>query len=770
MRHDFFGKTEKLLIGTALGVFVICLYCLFFDPTVFGLWQSHQKKSNKPVVGQITFLENDTRHQQLGTLSWQPAQNKQQVHLGDSIFTGARSRSQVTFAKDGGHVDLGENTLLVFGKVQNVEVPNFIEGNFRLQVKGEMKIAIAGEVTQIKGENSEVQIFMDKKVKKPQLKVLKGKAIVKQGTAPAVELKTNQVSALRVPASIPSSIKEPELEAVKIEELKTVQTLQPADETLFYTSQLYDFYEKKDNLLARKDQRPSYVNFQKKLSWVTQGDVQKIWGQLSSTPGFDKSVLPFESSEKEFTLNHAFLGENHWKLSIDNKNWTTASKFFVKSTLLPIEHLKVTFPQSTYAIFNQPININGIIEAPVGISNFVFEFSRSPDFPTTATRIHWLAKNQLSLKINTPGNYYLRVRGVNQKMEITDFSNVIEIKAARPEPPSMPRLAKENFSVYQGERVQLGWDTSSGSKDFEVLITDKNGNLVANKIVNEDKLSWKTTKTGTYKAQISSIDKWGQKSASVQATVQVKPKPLPEQNQLQPTLSQTASNKAPEVRKPSSLPTSESAMSLNVPDESIKNLSLSSSKLQLEGAVFSMHSQGQESKPAVLAFTGRILNWWDSNGFEGAVKSKAASLDNNANVPAPLQLEARYHHRWFLPFNLFSSGNTQVSLIGGYEFYRNPTVGYSPQYDLIKTGFSVDFPLMRNWDTGGEMLYGYGLDSSQKYEISGRLNYYIQRKWSMGVGYRMHFFEAGSDKSAPPMGVPYREAYGEGYSVLRWHY
>lgn len=769
MRHDFLGKSEKLLIGGALSLFVVCMYCLLFDPTIFGLWESKHKKSNQPIVGQITFLENDTRRQQEGTLGWEQAKNKQSIHLGDSVFTGSKSRSQVSFV-EGGYVDLGENTLLTFTKVKNEKLPNLAEGNFRLQVHGEMKLAIAGEVTEIKGDRTEVQVFMDKKINKPQLKVLKGKALVKQGSAPAVELKINQVSALRPPNRIPSSVTETELEAVKIEEPKTVQTLQQADETIFYISKFYDFYERKENAIVRRDQRPNYVSFQKKLSWITQGDVQKVSGQLSSTSEFDKSVLPFETSQKEFSLNQVFLGENHWRLSLDSKNWLPASKFFVKSAFLPNDTLKIAFPQSTYAMFNQPISIKGVIQAPADITNFVFEFSRVPSFPNGKTNIHWLSKNQLSLKLNSRGSYYLRVRGVNQKMEITDFSEVVEIKADKPELPEAPRLAKENFNVFEGESVQLGWSNSSES-DFEVLITDKNGKLVANKIMEENKFSWKTKKPGIYKAQISALDEWGQKSTSVQAIVQVKPKSI-EPSQLQPTLSKASEPIVEPVRKPSSLPTTQSAMSLNMSDDNTnKNLALTSSKLQFEGAVFSMHVQEQEANPSVLAFTGRLINWWDSNGFEGSIKSKAASLDNNPNVPAPLQLEARYHHRWLLPFNLFSpGGSTQFSLIGGYEFYRNPTQGYSPQYDLVKTGFAVDFPVMRNWDTGGEILYGYGMDQSTKYEISGRLNYYIQRKWSMGVGYRMHLFEAGSNKSAPPIGVPYREAYGEGYSVLRWHY
>ena len=771
MRQEstFFGKTELLLISAASCVFIICMYCLMFDPTIFGLWNSRtHKKSNQPIVGQITFLENDTRHQQEGTLVWEQATKKQDVHVGDSIFTGSKSRSQVAFTK-GGHVDLGENTMLTFSKIKNETLPNFTEGNFRLKVNGEMKLAIAGEVTQINGDHTEVQIFMDKKVKKPQLKVLKGKALVTQGKAPAVELKVNQVSELRAPANIQEV--DPATQAVKIEEPKTVQTLQNADEIIFYTSQLYDFYEKKDNALVRRYEKPNYVNLQKKLSWNTQGDVSKVYGQLSVNPEFDKSVRPFESTQKEFTLDHVFLGANNWRLSLDGKNWTTSAQFFVRSQSLQIEKPKISFSQTAYAIFNQPINVQGLIEAPQEISNFVYEFSTSPQFPANGTRIQWLTKNQLSLRLDKAGSYYIKVRGLNERMEITEFSDVIEIKAARPERPNMPKLAKDNFNIFQGENIQLHWNKTSNNENFEVLIKDKSGNLIESKITDKDKLDWKAMKPGSYNAQISSIDEWGQKSVtSAEASIHVKSKPAPAIEQLQPRLAE--SSRKTEDRKPSSVPSAQSAMSLNMPDDNVKNnITLTSSKLQIEGAVFSMYAQEKQDKPTVFAFTGRGLNWWGSNGVEGSLKTKVASLDNNSNTPSPLQIEARYHHRWFLPFNPFSSsGNTQFSLVAGYEFYRNPTVGYSPQYDLVKTGFTIDFPVFKNWDTGGEVLYGYGLDQSTKYEISGRFNYYLQRNWSAGFGYRMHMFEAGSNKSAPPQGVPYREAYGEGYSVLRWHY
>ncbi|MGE0633000.1 MAG: hypothetical protein AB7O96_11365, partial [Pseudobdellovibrionaceae bacterium] len=330
------------------------------------------------------------------------------------------------------------------------------------------------------------------------------------------------------------------------------------------------------------------------------------------------------------------------------------------------------------------------------ISNFVIEYSRSPEFSSNATRINWRQNRSLALELKTPGRMFLRVRGVNSKMEITKFSDVVEIQA---------ELATREGSRLAGEKFKIG----------------PNGHA-----------------RGSLKTQYQKITK-------------IKDSP---------------------VRKPSAIPQEESTIKTNISNEIGKaNLGLESSRLQLEGAVFAMHAQEKEDRSNVLAFTGRTINWWDSHGFEGSLKSKAASLSKGSDSPSPLQLEVRYHYRWLLPYHLFSSsGSTQFSLIAGYELYRNSTVGYSPQYDLVKTGFSVDLPVFTRWDTGGEVLYGYGLDQSKKYEISGRVNYYLQRNWSMGVGYRLHLFEAGSDKSAPPMGAPYREGYGEGYSVLRWHY
>lgn len=111
-----------------------------------------------------------------------------------------------------------------------------------------------------------------------------------------------------------------------------------------------------------------------------------------------------------------------------------------------------------------------------------------------------------------------------------------------------------------------------------------------------------------------------------------------------------------------------------------------------------------------------------------------------------------------------------MSWLAGIELYRNQGNGpFSKGYDLLKTGLTFEFPLLSRWETGGELIYGYGFDSSTKYEISGHIHYFLLEEWTFGVGYRLHLFQAGSEATTP-YGLPYREGFGEGYSAVKWHY
>jgi hypothetical protein len=205
------------------------------------------------------------------------------------------------------------------------------------------------------------------------------------------------------------------------------------------------------------------------------------------------------------------------------------------------------------------------------------------------------------------------------------------------------------------------------------------------------------------------------------------------------------------------------------------NDAYSASLLQLamgsEG-MLSSDQQVQNQDPSLTAeFELRGFKWWDRVGAEASVQSQTLGLNGTSRQTQTLSIQAQGHYRWTVPWHWFSFlREVQLSALLGAEAYRSAgTHDYSQGYNLLKTGFTLEFPLGSRWFTGGELLYGEALDASYKYEASGHLNYFIRRQWSCGAGYRVQFFQAGSSASSPS-GLPYREAYGQTDLMLRYSF
>ena len=100
---------------------------------------------------------------------------------------------------------------------------------------------------------------------------------------------------------------------------------------------------------------------------------------------------------------------------------------------------------------------------------------------------------------------------------------------------------------------------------------------------------------------------------------------------------------------------------------------------------------------------------------------------------------------------------SHASLIVGAESYHSATSSeFESIYQILKLGGMLHIPSTT--------------DFSKKYELSGYVNYYINPRWTFGLGYRTQFFETQNPQDAPNGIYPYREAYGETFSQLRWNY
>lgn len=352
--------------------------------------------------------------------------------------------------------------------------------------------------------------------------------------------------------------------------------------------------------------------------------------------------------------------------------------------------LKSEAPTSTI------LNISG-----ENFSGYVLEISQDANFPVGDTTVQWTKQNQSVAQFKEVGHFYYRVRGVNEKTELTAYSNTQEIQVE----PEMPRLAG---MTVQREQIQ------------------------------------KPAKKISRKTSARKIAAVPQKTKS-EPRHQEKPK-----------------------RKPSSIDSTATSAMPNPPPDIKINQGFSSSKVAFESGLFSVYSPDEADigrrEPVALSWGLRVKHWFSKSGVEAGFRMKAADQNSSAKGIDPLTVDARYHYQlpWF--------HSNQVSIFGGYEMYRNIGTGYFAQkYDLVNLGFSTDFPVGSRWDMGGEALLGLADDKSRKYQLSGRLHYYLKKNWTAGLGYRLYYFEAGSAKTAP-LEYPYKEAYGEGFFSLEWHY
>ncbi len=546
-------------------------------------------------------------------------------------------------------------------------------------VNGTIKIAIAGKITEIRGNNSEVQVII-KSRKKPQIRLIQGSALLKNESGATQILSQNLVTPLTTVA---------ERAPAEAEPATPPSIIESSLETVVHTDVLYDFYVNRNGQLKLRSQRRSFVPHVVRLNWKTQGPVEHVYGQLADNADFSTSGAFFTASSANSSaeFKHAYLGLNFYSLSADGKIWSEARPFSVVAESLNVAPPKIHLSTKKLYLDTGPGKISVKPEGESDeLSYYIVDIAPDEKFRPEETRSFLTGHHGLILPFKAAQTLYMRARGVNADLQITSFSLVskVEILEKSPPPPALPlKLVKAVPSI---------------------------------------------------------------------------PKIL-------------------SLRKPTATETATSSLKLEPDITGFLNPNYLSSKLSFEGAAFTMYSQDQveqgKANPTALMLGIRTMNWFDNQGVEASFKTKVSTISSSqASDVAPMQLEARYHHRWSLPFSPFSRlGSSQMSLFAGYEYYRNPQGGslFSPRYDLLKAGLALSFPVDRRWDTGGELAYGYGLDQSQKYEISGYLSYYLQKNWSIGAGYRMHLFIAGSDESSP-LGLPYREGFGEGYTVLRWHY
>ncbi len=199
------------------------------------------------------------------------------------------------------------------------------------------------------------------------------------------------------------------------------------------------------------------------------------------------------------------------------------------------------------------------------------------------------------------------------------------------------------------------------------------------------------------------------------------------------------------------------------------------SSIAVSGFMWTQYSTLQEylGETSPVNGGGKVhgIYWKGSQGVEGDLKLGVLGFNEAGRKRSGLQdFEARYHYRFFTDFPWQLTRELQISFFGGFEYYKNNNDFFNPGYNMLKLGNTYNFPWDPHINLGGEFELGVAPDMSLKKEISGFISYFYNRDWSIGVGYRVHLFDAATSSSSPTGRMPYREGYTEGFSTLRFHY
>lgn len=406
-----FKITDRQLITGSLLCILICALLYNMDGWMFG-----SIFSNKPVVGEISMQENDTRHRSGDSLSWYRSHIQQKVRIGDAVFSGENSYS-VLKMRDNSSLTVGSNSMVIFREIDLVRFPDLQEGTFNLRFSGSVKVAINGKLTTLDGKNSEIQVVI-KKNQEPKFKVLGGSALVTMGNRAPVAL------TVEAPPATPP--------------IKRIAKPVPLKEDLHYVWKVYDLYSSSGGRLIEKEAPPSQVALSTRLVWE-EGPAKEL--ELSSTNDFDSPMkIQVESNYKD--IGHVYLGENFWRVSENGERWSMPSSFQVRPGFLEyaapvtasnaVDNRKVTI--------DQPIALELMSPKP-GIG-YVVQVDRVQGGGSSGRHFLWINASAPYLRFSKPGRYQYRARSVSERQELSEWSVPLEVQVVPPPRPVIQQLAK----------------------------------------------------------------------------------------------------------------------------------------------------------------------------------------------------------------------------------------------------------------------------------------------------------------------------------------
>lgn len=526
-----FGRTEKIILVSALLVFLTMSYFLYDDSLLFSKGDHAQLE----LIGKVKTSTNDVRRKNFDTFSWLPTSRKDEVFESDSIYTGDRSEAEIEL-NIGAQIRIEPNSLVTLNMKNGQMLLDLRYGN----IKGEMKkgkavtVKAGAETFILSDENnhsekSKIQIERHHEGR-VRIKVLSGKANVvnkstgvKKVITPLPEVPVVEKSPLvQTPTPPVPLIEKPAINTQPVETVATpTPTPKPIQGPQFKNVQVPEgptqeiILKSANNMQVYRQSPTAPMPFE----WNAKGDFVQYEVEISDKADFSTIALNQKTSALKATFTDPLAaGKYFWRLKgldISGKVLTTSKPHGFNLSYAPMPPptpalvtKRVEFktpssgerrPASQTAPLLKWENVEAAKTYQVQISKDA-QFSKFEKYDVKQTQTLWSQYH--------PGKYYFRVisRGptglTSPPSELGTMTITVEpIKLAPLKPVTL--IAKDATPVL----APIEWTEIPFAKSYVVQL-DKNADFSQPQLFSFTNHNEKLTipEPGEYKVRVQALD------------------------------------------------------------------------------------------------------------------------------------------------------------------------------------------------------------------------------------------------------------------------
>jgi hypothetical protein len=783
-------STERKLIYISLVGIAICLYLLQF----YNFSNLNSAKLERE-IGVISEAQSDIRIKNYAQSFWQSAKNNQKVREGDKVYTGEKSFAMIDL-KNESKIELKENSLVEFKKLNNMNIADLEEGEYRVAIVKNLKLAVQGQIADIEGQ-SEIILKVSKN-KTFSVETLQGAPTIQYQSkvysptkeAPStIEIKaplsntSQQNSAIaddQDAARDPSNTED--LSAQEESQQDVAVQVNAESKNFNYNVKMYDVYDRDGQQLKLKPPGRTLVRFAVPLEILTFDPAKEIFIDYSNNADLSNN-RQYATDTLDRRLAQVFLGDNYWRASQNKQDWSPTGHFVVRAVTLPSSQVKVQLNETLLYLKNGTAEVDVQLSTNIDANGYLVESSNTTVFDRKSTT-HWSYENKLHLQFNRAGTYYYRFRAVDEDLRLGAWSKVTPIEVLQLAPLKAPQFVRSEYTTNSDENLLLSWSNPDQLEKFKIAITDAKDKTILEKTISNPSFEWTPRNPGTYRAEIRSVDSQNRVSEPGLAAVIVKAAIIRLSKLTDSFKRRAKGNKSEDEdagnetqdksRKTASKGDDAKDVEIRTQFPVIKlgyNADFVLSRLTFSTNYYDIVyspvlSASSELPVATPGLQVAALGWRGHHGGELMVQKNLSS--NEPGAADFYSAEARYHYRFYDHKDRADLVGFHISPYIGYELYSNSnSVFFVSKYNMAKLGLFFELPIMQSWTMGLTAAYGTG-DSLTKYEGLFDVSYFFKKQWTMGLGLKSSVMFGTTSQF--PIYPDYREGYSLGQFNLRYFF